>query len=52
MLEALVKRFDEEDLLIKQLIALAAGHLAGNLLLIIYRNHLSLSLSLPLSLFL
>ena len=31
MLEALSKHFHEEDLFIKQLIAVAAGHFAGNL---------------------
>ena len=32
MLEALAKHFHEEDLFIKQLIAVAAGHFAGSLL--------------------
>ena len=44
MLEALVKHFDEEDLFIKQLMALAAGHFAGNLLLLLRRKHNSLPL--------
>ena len=51
MLEALAKHFDEEDLYIKQLIAVAAGHFAGNLpgtYSSTYRKHTTLSLYMKL----